>query len=140
MTPTDRILSALHRVKQSRPSQWMAACPCCESRKGRPLAVTEAQDGRVLMHAFCGCSTEDVLGRVGLSITDLFPEPLGQRVAPEQPRIPASDLLNALSHEASVLAVIARDLKDNRVISDQDWDRLATCAQRIAAVRDHINR
>jgi len=138
MSAADQVLSRLHRVKQSRPGQWMSACPCCESRKGRPLAITETNDGRVLMYAFCGCSTEDVLGRIGLTINDLFNEPL-THVQPDQPRVPAMDLLNALSMEASVLAVIASDIKDHAVVSDEDWDRLATCAQRIATVRDYIN-
>lgn len=76
MTAAARILDRLQRVKQSRPNSWMSACPCCESRKGRPLAITEAQDGRVLLHAFCGRETGAVLHRIGLEIGDLFDRPI----------------------------------------------------------------
>jgi hypothetical protein len=37
------VLDRLHRVKPTKPGQWMAGCPCCASRKGRPLAVTFAR-------------------------------------------------------------------------------------------------
>lgn len=130
------LLDRLQRAKAVRPGQWMTACPCCESKKGRPLSVTEKDDGRVLVHAFCGCSTEDVLGRLGLTVSDLFPAPVNQHVAPSVPRVPAGDVLAALSEEATTLVLIANDLTEGR---DVDWSRLATCAQRIAHARDYIN-
>src|SRR3954464_10801513 len=103
------ILDKLTRVKQVKPGTWMAACPCCESRRGRPLAVTETADGRTLIYAFCGCSTEDVLGRVGLTINDLFPEPLST-TRPRPVRVPAGDVLAALSEESTVIALVAADM------------------------------
>ena len=137
MTAASRILDRLQRAKQMRPGRWMAACPCCESRKGRPLAVTEADDGRVLLHAFCGCSTEDVLGRIGLSITDLFDAPLTPAVKPSPVRVTPAEVLEALSHEASVLALIAEDFK--LVIPEHEQERLALAARRIGLARDYIH-
>ncbi len=136
MTPASRILDRLHNVRQVRPGGWAAGCPCCESRKGRPLAVTEKDDGRVLVHAFCGCSTEDVLGRIGLTINDLFDKPLAPHAAPAAARIPSGEVLAALSHEATLLAILASDMQAGRPIDQQ---RLATCVQRIGAARDYIN-
>ncbi len=130
------VLDRLQRAKPTKPGQWMAACPCCESRKGRPLAVTETNDGRVLLHAFCGCSTDDVLGRIGLTVTDLFPAPLAHHVAPSVPRVPAGDVLASLSHEATTLAILANDMLEGRAI---DWDRLATAATRVTHAADYIN-
>jgi hypothetical protein len=133
------LLSRLVRVKQSRPGSWMSACPCCESRKGRPLAVTEKDDGRVLIHAFCGCTTEDVLGRLGLSVTDLFAEPLTHHAAPAAVRVPAGDVLASLTHEATMLAILANDIQTNQDVTDDTWERLATCAQRIGNAADYLN-
>ena len=135
MNAINAVLDRLHRVKATKPGQWMAACPCCESRRGRPLAVTERED-RVLLHAFCGCSTEDVLGRLGLSVTDLFDAPIQHRHEPSVPRIPAAEVLASLSMEATILAVIASDLLNQREI---DWQRLATCVTRITHAADYIN-
>jgi hypothetical protein len=131
------ILDRLTRAKQVRPGQWMAACPCCESRRGRPLAVTETGDGRILLYAFCGCSTEDVLGRLGLQLADLFDQPMGS-VAPTPSRVPARDVLASLSEEASVVAVIASDVLDGRVIEDATWQRLQQAVHRIGNARDYI--
>lgn len=132
------VLDRLARVRPTRPGQWMTACPICESRKGRPLAVTE-RDGMVLMHAFCGCSTEDVLGRIGLTVNDLFEKPLAHSTPSNAPRIPAQDVLASLSTEATVLAVIASDMLENRFTTEQTWQRLAACVTRITHAADYLN-
>lgn len=116
----------------------MAACPCCESRKGRPLAITEKGDGRILLHAFCGCSTEDVLGRLGITVSDLFEQPLTTHARPTTPSVPARDVLSALAHEASIVAVIANDLLERRQISETDWQRLAKAAKRLGAASAYV--
>lgn len=136
MTPAAKLLDRLARPKRNRPGSWAAACPCCESRKGRPLSITEKDDGRVLIHAFCGCSTEDVLGRVGLTINDLFDKPLAPHAAPAAARIPAGEVLAALSTEATTLAVIASDMLGG---ATPDWQRLSDCVRRINHARDYIN-
>jgi len=139
MSAADQVLARLSRVRQSKPGQWMSACPCCESRKGRPLAVTEAADGRVLMHAFCGCSTEDVLGRIGLELKDLFDQPLGS-VPATSVKVPARDVLAALSTEASVIGIIGADMLDGRQISEADWQRLASAVSRVGNAIDYIEQ
>ena len=139
MSAAVQILERLERVKQTRPGQWMAACPCCESRKGRPLSVRETNDGRVLVHAFCGCDTEDVLRRVGLALGDLFDQPMVPSVQPVGPRIAAADVLSALSHETTVLAEIASTMLDKAQLDKPTWDRLATAARRIGNANDYVN-
>lgn len=138
MTASARLLDRLSRVRRTRPGSYSAACPCCESRKGRPLAITEKDDGRVLLHAFCGCLTEDVLGRIGLEITDLFDKPLAHAPASTTRVVSARDVLAALTPELTFLALIANDIQQRRAITDKDWDRLATATQRITAARDYV--
>jgi hypothetical protein len=134
-----KILDRLTRTKLLRAGQWKAACPCCESRKGWPLAITEKDDGRVLIHAFCGCSTEDVLGRLGLEISDLFDRPLAVSMPPAAARVSASEVLTEVDHEATVLAIISNDIMEHREISDATWERLATSARRLGHAADYIN-
>lgn len=133
-----QILDRLQRVKRTRPGSWAAACPCCESRKGRPLAVTETSDGRTLMHAFCGCSTEDVLGRLGLTVADLFPAPIATSSSRSAPRIPAGEVLEALALESSVVGIIAADLLAKRSIDEATWTRLATAVSRLTNANDYL--
>lgn len=133
-----KILSHLSRAKQVKPNQWMAGCPCCESRKGRPLSVTE-RDGKTLLHAFCGCSTEAVLNRLGLTVSDLFDTPLVHRSEPRKPSVPAGEVLTSLSTEATTLAVIASDMLEGKLMTQEVWDRLATATNRITNAADYIN-
>lgn len=136
MSAAAKILDKLHNVRQVRPGAWACGCPCCESRNGRPVAVTEKDDGRVLLHAFCGCTTEDVLGRFGLTINDLFDKPLAPHAATAAARIPTGEVLAALSLEATTLAVIASDMLGGQA---PDWQRLSDCVRRINHARDYVN-
>jgi len=139
MSAVNQVLDRLSRVRQVKPGQWMSACPCCESRRGRPLAVTEAADGRVLMHAFCGCTTADVLGRIGLELKDLFDQPTGY-LPSTSAKVPARDVLAALSLEATLIGSIACDVLEQRAITEADWQRLATAVQRVGHAADYIEQ
>lgn len=76
MTPVDRLLLRLDGVK-GNPPKCKAKCPSHED--GSPsLSITSLDDGRVLIHCFAGCSAADILAAVGMSLADLFPEPLGE--------------------------------------------------------------
>lgn len=131
------ILDRVERPKQIKPGSYKAACPCCHSRKGRPLYITEAGD-RVLLHAFCGCDTEAVLHALGLTVTDLFSAPISPRLEPSEPRFPARDLMQVLAQEINFVALLGADFLENRAISEDDWQRLARAVSRINTARDHI--
>lgn len=139
MSAAQRLLDRLERVLPSRPSQWLAACPVCRSRRGRPLSIRETDDGRVLVHAFCGCETSAVLETVGLALSDLFDKPLDHHLPQIRSRIPARDLLAAVAHEVTVVAILAADLIDRRALGANDWERLSTAAARICKAASHAN-
>jgi hypothetical protein len=142
MSAATKLLDCLDRPKQIRAGSWAAGCPCCQSKRGRPLSVRELDDGRVLLHAFCGCSTEAVLGVLGLTLTDLFPERItgsgADQFKPAASRIPARDLLQIISEETSVVAIIAADMIAKKNISDTDWQRLALAASRIGKACNYV--
>jgi hypothetical protein len=135
-----RILDRLDRPKATGPGRWLAGCPCCQSRRGRPISVREI-DERVLLHPFCGCTVESVLGALGLQLADLFDRPLGHHVAPSKARIPARDLLEAIGHETNVAVSLLEQCLDGRQSLDaKGWERLATAARRIGAARSqHVD-
>jgi len=134
------VLDRLERVKQTAPGRWLARCPAHEDRSPS-LSIRELEDGRVLLHDFGGCDTQAVLDALGLEMQALFPERLpavrsGGGNPPTHSRIPARDLLEALSLETSVVAVIAADLLARREVSESDWERLRVAVRRIGAARD----
>lgn len=121
----------------------MSACPCCQSRKGRPLAITDPGDGRVLLHAFCGCSTESVLGALDLTVSDLFDAPLAAGLSPSmtptRQRVSAREVMEALSQELTFVALLSASLQEHQFISDGDWRRFAVAASRINSANDYLN-
>jgi hypothetical protein len=131
-----KVLDRLHNVKQTRPGKWAAGCPCCESKRGRPISIREVDD-RILIHPFCGCTTEAVLSTLGLSLADLYDAPLGQQFAPSKSRVPARDLLELVSYEVDVAVIILAEVIDGKTIDETGWQRLAAAARRIGTARDH---
>jgi hypothetical protein len=102
------------------------------------LSIRELDDGRVLLHAFCGCSTEAVLSAVGLTLSDLFPERLSDvRYATARARMPARELLEIIDFEVAVAAIILADVLEARATDEAQWSRLAQAAARIGLAREH---
>jgi hypothetical protein len=64
----------ISRLQAKRSGQgWQARCPAHDDRTPS-LAINEGADGRVLLHCHAGCSTDSILGVLGLTHRDLFPK------------------------------------------------------------------
>ena len=63
------ILSRLKVVKGGG-TQYTALCPAHED-KTPSLAISE-KDGKILLHCYAGCSTENIVAAIGLEMRDLF--------------------------------------------------------------------
>lgn len=73
-TPIEQVLNALRTVgKEPRPSGhgWSCRCPAHDDRNPS-LSISEADDGRVLLHCHAGCEPADVCGALGLKLSDLY--------------------------------------------------------------------
>jgi hypothetical protein len=101
-------------------------------------------DGRLLLHAFCGHDTDTVLSALGLTLADLFPQRLAGAgeaggYGPTRSRLPAADLLQVISEEVSIVAIIASDIVSNKTITEGEWLRLARATSRIGRVKDYFH-
>lgn len=132
------VLSRLSKVRVRGPEQWSAQCPAHEDR-GPSLSVKETPDGRVLVHCFAGCSVDEVVGVLGLELTDLFPPREAAR-APIKPRrlITAPQALELLHDEAQLIALCGSNIAHGVELSDDDRSRCLTAAGRIAVLRDEV--
>jgi hypothetical protein len=143
MTPVEMLLSRLQKVK-GRNGSWTACCPAHED-KGPSLAVREADDGRVLLHCFAGCPTVNVLGAVGMDMSDLFPPDERRKNYPVEgkprmkPAFYASDLIRILSFEALVVNICAYDMSVGKPLKEEDRERLKVAQQRIEEVMHYAN-
>lgn len=106
----DAIISKLEKCKRTGNGNWLACCPAHED-KSPSLTLHEAQDGRILVRCWAGCSFEEIVGAVGLGYEPWFPPKQEGDFRPAVKRpYPAADVLEALAFEATVIAVTAADL------------------------------
>lgn len=135
-SPVDVLLGRLDGVRQSGRG-WRSLCPSCGG-KSQKVSIAEAENGAVLLHAFCGCSPAEVLGAIGLSLGDLFPErltpdtPDGRRAARRALR-EASWLaaLSAVVVEGMIVLLACRQTILGAPLSDEDLGRLTTAQTRL---------
>jgi hypothetical protein len=137
------LLNKLEKVKGSK-GRWVACCPAHVDRSPS-LAITETDDGRILLKCFAGCSAQQVVEAVGMDLTDLFPndnnlDRLKANHINKPVRRPfyASDLLKIIQFEALLTSVAAFDLSEGRQVSEVDRKRLKTAVSRINEAVSYI--
>ncbi len=133
----DKLLSRLQRVKRTGPGKWIASCPTRED-KSPSLAIRELDDGTVLLHDFGGDSVEAILGAVGLTFDDLFPEKPGHFAKPTKRPFNASDVLALMAFESSVIVLVVSDMVNGG--ADEDGiERLLVAARRLGDAAEVCN-
>jgi hypothetical protein len=70
MTIDDFIARLEHAKKNGR--GWTACCPGHEDAKNS-LSINRADDGRILLKCFAGCTANAIVAALGLTLRDLFP-------------------------------------------------------------------
>jgi hypothetical protein len=129
MRPIDRLLERLDCVRRVGDDRWRARCRAHDSQ-GLSLSIAE-RDSRVLLHCFGGCSTDDVLASIGLTLADLFDKPVGEFKPLKRSPFRADDVLDLVSHEAMTLAIIASETTKDRHVSALNLARLMRAASRL---------
>jgi len=122
------IIERLQGVKKTGSNSWACRCPAHQD-KSPSLSVKITDDGRTLLHCFAGCSTEAVLDALGMEMSDLFPDKLGD--LPRARGFSAMDALRALEAEAMIVLLVAGDMVDGKPVLQQDYDRLIDATRRI---------
>ena len=135
--PAQQLIGRLEGVIKTGKG-WRARCPAHGGRSAS-LAITEGDNGTLLVHCFAGCQVHDVLAAVGLQVGDLFvrrdlrsmsPAERSQlRQAAMLPRWRAA--LEVLVTEASVVLIGACQLGDGEPLEENDLTRLRVAALRI---------
>ena len=131
----DTLLSKLDKVRRTGSGTYQACCPAHDDR-GPSLSIRELDDGRLLLYCFAGCSVDSVLGAVGLSFDDLFPERVMPHGKPERRPFPAADILRAVAFECTVILCAASAILAGEPLGSVDRDRIALASARIQAALD----
>lgn len=125
----DTLLQRLTKVKGGR-GHWTACCPAHEDRSPS-LAVTETDDGRILLKCFGGCSVQEIVGAIGMDMTDLFPDSNDHYKPKVKNAFYATDLLKLIEFESTIVIIAANDLANGKQLSDNDRSRLKQAHERI---------
>lgn len=86
----DLLLSKLDKVTKKQGGGWMARCPA--HKDGNPSLAIDEKDGKTLLKCFAGCTSDAIIGAVGLTWKDLMPKekPAYQPSQPQQSQIVAT--------------------------------------------------
>ena len=125
----DTLLQRLTKVKGGR-GHWTACCPAHEDRSPS-LAITETDDGRILLKCFGGCSVQAIVGAIGMDMTDLFPDSNDHYKPKVKNAFYATDLLKLIEFESTIVIIAANDLANGKQLSDNDRSRLKQAHERI---------
>ena len=83
--PFEFVLGRLQNLKGNGNSRT-ARCPAHDDHENS-LSVRKGDDGRVLLKCFAGCTLEEVVSALGMTVRDLFPEAIAPPVR-SRPRRP----------------------------------------------------
>lgn len=70
---TENMLNHLSGVKVTGAGKWQAQCPSHDD-KSPSLSVKETNDGTLLLRCWAGCNASEIVGAMGLGLSDLFPK------------------------------------------------------------------
>ena len=131
----ETLIDRLDGVRETGYGKYVARCPAHDD-KSPSLAIKDCGDGRILLHCFSLCETEDVLAAVGLTFADVMPERIGSEHSykPLKSRFDARQVLAGLSHEIMVVCLIADRLAS--AANDDDQSRLLLAATRLNTALD----
>jgi hypothetical protein len=134
--PIDTLLDRLASVQKIRANAWKSRCPA-HNGDGKSLAITYADDGRILIHCFAHeCDVSDILAAIGMTTSDLFPDRLPERqYAPMRHGLPAIDVLRVMRHELDIVAAVMTDFEDGSLTFDS-LERGRVCAARLRKALD----
>ena len=127
--PLDRLLSRLEGVRETAPDQYAARCPSHDDKS--PSLSVRAVDDRVLVYCFSGCAAEEIMAAVGLSLSDLFDQPMERGPIPKRNRWNERGLLKQLLTEVGVVLIAANQVAGGKPLSSEDQTRLCAAYERV---------
>lgn len=131
----ETILSHLDGVRRQGRG-YVSRCPA-HADKSPSLSLREGDDGRILIHCHAGCTAAEVMGAIGMTLSDLFPGSGNSRRPLPAPGVSYSDLRKATELERSILFIVNADRARGKLVSAADTARAQIARQRLEAARRH---
>ena len=140
--PLNRILERCENIRPSGDG-YRADCPYGHRSRGS-LSIKQADDGRVLLHCFSGCSALEVMHGLGLELKDLFERPITTNLTPEELKrhkraIKQSQwkaALDFLPKEIFIVQIAAVQIGKEEPLNVEDHLRLELAGKRLTSARE----
>jgi hypothetical protein len=142
IAPIDLLLPRLAGVREVEPGVWSASCPTSLHRRGdrsRGLRIRERDDHAILLWCGAGCGAVDIVGAVGLELSNLFP-PKSPSLDGERPKVPPLSwrtVFEALELDLITASLAFADLAAGRPFSPTD---AAFISRRCNDLADQLRR
>lgn len=129
----ENLLSRLQKVKSTGRGRWLCACPSHQD-KSPSMHICLTDDDRILINCKAGCDTYSILQSIGLDWQDVMPDnATGHHVKPKKQVLYASEALDLLAHEASIVLFTAYAMR-KQTAKPNDIERLEKSMQTINKV------
>lgn len=123
----ERLLSGLQKVERLSPgnhqARYRACCPAHDD-KNPSLSITLANSDAILIKCWSGCSTEEVVGALGMEMTDLFPDTNKYHASPVKRPFSADQAAKVIASDAMTVAVAAAKLRKQEPLNQSDIDEM----------------
>jgi len=139
MADINNILSELDKVKHTGEGKWLAACPA-HNDKSPSLAIKEADNGNILIHCFAGCSVQEIVESIGLTLADLMPDRPDYKKRSKPPKFNKYELFDRVLYESLVLYVAIRQMINKKPLSNDDRQRVERAMEVIFDIKREISR
>jgi len=132
MANPETILSLVEKVKKTGNNRWLACCPAHED-KSPSLSIMQNETGKVFIHCFAGCDGRAIMGAIGLTLSDLYPDSIEPPMGiGKRPSYNPFDVLRALAGQCQIIAMLGSKLADHP-LNDRDRAVLFKAVGRINA-------
>lgn len=124
------LLSRLDKVKSNGKNRWACACPSHDD-KSPSMHIKLEDDGKILINCKAGCDINDIVGAIGMELSDLMPEkPTHHRQKPRQQVIYATEALELIRFEAQIIMACAYAMRKGN-LNQVDLERAEKAMQTI---------
>jgi len=118
----NQLITNLDKARKTGDGKWLACCPAHEDRSPS-LGITQADNGKILIHCFAGCDVSNIVSSIGLELADLMPETAQYKKGTKPPKFNKYELFDRLAFEVIILSLAFRQLLNGKELSPDDLAR-----------------
>ncbi len=139
MSDINDILCQLEKLRRTGDGKWLACCPAHNDRSPS-LAIKQTDDGKILIHCFAGCSVDEVIGALGLELSDLMPDNPTYKKGSSPPKFNKYELFDRVVFESMILYIAMQQIFNNNPLTAEDQQRVHKAMDVIADIKKEVTR